>query len=122
MAINEDHRQADIAAELEETARGLAHSTRTVPVPSDSYRLLGELNATTAHLAQVCQQLATWHDGVADGTHYEGEDSRGDGATGTVAAAAGLRNAASALSEATQALMAAHSANGVVRWYDTPKA
>lgn len=121
MAINEDHRQADIAAELEETARGLAHSTRTVPVPSDSYRLLAELNATTDHLAQVCQQLAAWHDRVEDGTHYEGEDDRGDG-TGTVAAAAGLRNAASALSEATQALMAAHSANGVVRWYDTPKA
>lgn len=56
------------------------------------------------------------------GTHYEGEDDRGDGATGTVTAAAGLRQAATALSEATQALMAAHSANGVVRWYDTPRA
>ncbi|GAA1681186.1 hypothetical protein GCM10010977_32280 [Citricoccus zhacaiensis] len=121
MAINEDHRQAEIAAELEQAARVLAHSTRTVPVPSDSYRLLGELNATTDHLSQVCQQLATWHDGVADGTHYEGEDDRGDGATGTVTAAEQLRQAASALADATQAIMAAHSANGVVRWYDAPK-
>lgn len=122
MAINEAHRQADLAAELEHAARALAHSTGTVPVPSDSYRLLGDLHATTDHLAQVCQQLAAWHDRVEDGTHYEGEDDRGDGATGTVTAAAGLHQAASALSEATQALMAAHSANGVVRWYDTPQA
>lgn len=119
MAINEQHRQAELAAEVEAAARTLAHSTRAVPVPSESYALLGELHATTDHLAQVCQQLAAWHDTVEDGTHYEGEDARGDGATGTVAAAGQLRQAASALADATQAIMAAHSANGVVRWHDT---
>lgn len=120
MAINEEHRQTEVAAELEEAARTLAHSTLTVPRPSDSYTLLGELHAATDHLAQVCQQLAAWHAHAEDGTHHDGEDARGDG-TGAQAAAGQLRQAASALSDATQAIMAAHAANGVVRWYDSPQ-
>ena len=38
MAINEEQRQLEIAAEVEELARALAHSTRDVPHPRDSYR------------------------------------------------------------------------------------
>lgn len=78
----------------------LAHSTRSVPVPSDSYFLLGELRATVDDLEQVCRQLGAWHAGVVDGVEYEGEDARGDGATGTVTAAAELDRAASALAAA----------------------
>ncbi|MFC7403421.1 hypothetical protein [Citricoccus sp. GCM10030269] len=119
MSINEEHRQTDIAAEMEAAARTLAHSTRTIAVPSDSYALLGELHATTDHLSQICRQVAAWHDAAGDGTHYQGQDPSADGETGagTAAAASGLRQAASALSEATQALMAA---NGAVRWYPQP--
>lgn len=47
--------------------------------------------------------------------------SRGDGATGTVTAAANLEQAATALDAASAALEAAHSANGVVRWFETEK-
>lgn len=119
MAINEEHRQVEVASELEELARTLAHSTRNVPVPSDSYRLLGELRATVDDLEQVCRQLGGWHGRVVDGTHYAGEDDRGDGATGTITAAAELEVAAAALSRASTALGAAHFANGVVRWFDT---
>ena len=118
MAVNEEGRQAAVAAELAETARTLAHSTRNVPVPSDSYSLLGELRATVDALEQVCRQLSAWHAGVVDGIHYEGEDDRGDGATGTVAAAADLERAAAALNAASEALGRAHAANGVVRWHD----
>ncbi len=119
MAVNEEQRQRAIAAELAEVARTLAHSTRDVPVPSESYNMLGELTATLADLEQVCRQLAAWHERVIDGVHYEGEDSHGDGATGTVTAAAELERAATALASAEAALRQAHSANGVVRWFDS---
>ncbi|MEE6289279.1 hypothetical protein V2J52_16620 [Georgenia sp. MJ173] len=119
MAINEEGRQVAIAAEIEEAARTLAHSTRDVPVPADSYKLLGELRATVDSLEQVCRQLGAWHSGVVDGVHYAGEDDRGDGATGTVTAAAELEAAAAALDAASSALGRAHAANGVVRWYDS---
>lgn len=121
MAINEEHRQLDIARGLEEHARSLAHSTRDIPRPSDSYTMLGELTATLDSLEQVCRQLALWHTRVVDGIQYAGEDERGDGATGTVAAAAALEQAASSLGLASAAVNTAHTANGVVRWYDTPR-
>lgn len=116
MAENEQSRQVQVAIELERVARTLAHSTREVAFPFDSYRLLGELGPTVDHLEQVCQQLAAWHQRVVDGQHYVGEDERGDGATGTVAAAAQLEAASVALRQAADAIRAAHTANGVVRW------
>lgn len=118
MTVNEQHRQVEVARDLEALAKTLAHSTRDVPAPFDSYTLLGELTATVDNLEHVCRQLAVWHARVVDGTHYQGEDERGDGATGTVTAAAELERAAAALDTASAALRAAHSANGVVRWYD----
>ncbi len=118
MTVNEQHRQIEVAGDLEVLAKTLAHSTRDVPAPFDSYALLGELTATVDHIEQVCRQLAAWHANVVDGTHYAGEDDRGDGATGTVTAAAELERAAAALDAASAALRAAHSANGVVRWFD----
>ncbi|MGC5224491.1 hypothetical protein ACPW96_18150 [Micromonospora sp. DT81.3] len=121
MAINEEHRQAQIATELSELTRTMAHSTRTVPVPSDSYDILGDLAASVGHLEQVCRQLSSWHVHVVDGVHYQGEDDRGDGATETVTAAAALARAAAALGEASAALGTAHSANGVVRWFEVPR-
>ena len=36
MAVNEEQRQRAVAVELAEVARTLAHSTREVPVPSES--------------------------------------------------------------------------------------
>lgn len=116
MAVNEQGRQVEVAGELERTARVLAHSTGDVPSPFDSYRLLGELAPTVTHLEQVCRQLAAWHRQVVDGQQYLGEDDRGDGATGTVEAAAQLDAAAAALGQAGDAIRAAHAANGVVRW------
>lgn len=118
MAVNEQYRQVEVARELSAQARTLAHSTRDVPAPFDSYTLLGELTATVDDLEQVCRQLGAWHASVVDGKHYAGEDARGDGATGTVTAAAELERAAASLDAASAALRAAHSANGVVRWFD----
>ena len=116
MVTNQQDRQVEIAGELEQAARTLARSTRAVPAPFDSYRLLGELTMTVDHLEQVCAQLAEWHRGVVDGQHYAGEDDRGDGATGTITAATQLDQARDALAAAAAALGAAHAANGIVRW------
>lgn len=116
MSVNDEHRQIEVARDLSARARTLAHSTRDVPAPFDSYTLLGELTVTVDDLEQVCRQLGAWHARVVDGKHYAGEDERG--ATGTVTAAAELERAAAALGQASAALRAAHSANGVVRWFD----
>lgn len=118
MAINEEHRQVEIAAELEAVARALAHSTRDIRSPVDSYTLLAELTATMDHLQQICRRLAAWHTLAHDGKHYAGEDERGDGATSTGTAAAELERATAALDTASAALRSAHAANGVVRWHD----
>lgn len=121
MAINEQGRQLKVAREAEEQLRTLAHSTRDVPHPIDSYSMLGELTASADHMEQVCRQLAAWHERVVDGTHYDGEDERPDGASRTVMTAAELHRAAAAFDAASTALREAHAANGVVRWYDDPQ-
>lgn len=120
MSNNEQHRQVEVARELEASARTLAHSTREVPNPADSYELLGELSATVEHLEQVCLQLGRWHSQVQDGVHYDGEDERGDGATGAASSASDLARAARYLTSAAQQIQAAHAANGVVRWREVP--
>lgn len=117
MSINEQHRALAVARELEDRARTLAHSTRSITRPADSYPMLGELHATVRELGQVAQQLARWHRVITDGIEYKGEDpTTGDGATGTVTAAAALDSAAAAFDGAAQALNVAQSANGRVRW------
>lgn len=115
MTINEEHRQAEVAAEVEQAARTLAHSTRAVPVPSDSYGLLGELHATTSHLAQVCQQLGRWHATARDQGHMHDPTDQAAAASATMAADA-LEKASASLEAATQQIMAAHSANAPIRW------
>ena len=73
-------------------------------MPTESFSMLGELTATLADLEQICRQLAAWHERVINGLQHEGEDSRGDGATGIVTAAAELERVATALASAETAL------------------
>lgn len=119
MAINEEFKQAQIAEDLAETARSLAHSTRNVPHPFDSWRMLGELAETQRGLAQVYDQLAAWHKRVVDGVHYAGEDDSGDRLNPAVLRVAfALEEAAHKARQVTDELEQARSANGVVRWVD----
>ena len=119
MAINEQGQQLDVAREAEELLHTLAHSTRDVPNPRDSYSMLGELGAIIDHVAQVCDQLASWHSRAEDGKHYEGEDDNRSGSPR--AAAAELTTAASSLRLASNHVHRAHSHNAVVRWYPEPQ-
>lgn len=115
MAMNEDYRQIKVASEVEERARTLAHSTRTIPTPSDSYGLLGELRSSIDHLEQVCRQLSVWHTAAHDGQHFQGEDGHDD-RTGTIVTAEALERSAHALSTVYSELSRALQANGTVRW------
>lgn len=124
MAVNEEQRQVAIAREIAELARTLAHSTRDIPRPSDSYALLGELSAAQRSLAQVYEQLAVWHGQVRTGLHHDGDDpSAGTEAYGIGGAAnraaSLLREAGERAALAEDSLREAHSANGVVRWFDS---
>ena len=119
MAVNEETRQLEIAHQLVETVQLLAHSTRTIPRPFDSYALLADLGHAQETLVQVYAQLAAWHGRVLDGTHYNGEDGRGTGdqpATEQVAAL--LELAAHEADQAADQFRKAHSANGIIRWFD----
>ena len=53
MAINEETQQVEIADQLAEIVKTLAHSTRAVPKPSDSYALIADLAQAQEILAQV---------------------------------------------------------------------
>lgn len=119
MTVNEEHRQLDVAREVEASARTLAHSTRTVPSPSESYALLGELGAIVDHLAQVVDQLSAWHGRTEDGVHYDGEAGGLHGSA--EAAGKELGDAARTLRDASEHINHAHSLNSVVRWFDTPQ-
>lgn len=119
MAINEQDRQLEIATEVEELSRTLAHSTRTVPQPFDSYGMLGELRATADHLAQVLEQLSRWHSKVQDGVHYEGDGDPTERALSSVASE--LDEAARTVIVASEYIGRAHTSNSVVRWYQTPQ-
>src|SRR5690625_2044774 len=103
MGSDDEHqRLVRVAEELAGRARQLVQSTHTVAVPSESYALLGELRTTVHRLGIVCGQLGVWHEQVVDGREYAGEDTRGDGATGTVVAADELQQAAAALATAAE--------------------
>lgn len=116
MSTNEEHRQRAVAAEVEEAARTLAHSTRTVPFPADSYELLGELRSTVDHLEQVCRQLATWHETTANRAQIDGNSGGATAHERAHGAAADLTSAARALDEASTLISRAHTSNAVLHW------
>lgn len=122
MAINEEHRQAEIAGELEELARTFAHSTRAIPNPQNSYDMLGDLATMVDHLEQVCDQLAKWHETVEDGVHYDGREPGREGTHPTISVAYYLREAAHEhLRLAAGAIRSAQQRNSELRWYPEPQ-
>lgn len=115
MAMNEEGRQTEVAAELSEAARTLAHSTRNVPNSADSYALLADLSDTIRSLRQVADQLGMWHANAVEGAQFDGEDGRGDGRA-CEHVEMHLHNASKLLRNAGTELDLAHAANGRIRW------
>ena len=107
------------AGKAAEALRGLAHATRTIPDPSDSYRVLGSLSTALASLQQSLDQLADWHDRNADHATNDDGDHRA-GRYEAAIAGAHLRDAADSIQQAHRSLNAAFSHNGRIAWRPAP--
>lgn len=103
------------ASEAAEALRGLAHASRTISDPSDTYRVLGSLSGALMSLQQSLDQLADWHERNAD--HAATDD--GDRATGrrdATAASDYLHHAAERVEHAHRSLNEAFNYNGRIAW------
>ncbi|WP_315278936.1 hypothetical protein [Kocuria carniphila] len=104
------------AAEASEALRGLAHASRAMENPADTYPILGELLAGVRSLRQSLDQLATAHL-----THRgDAHDDAGDQAIGTseaLAAADNLHQAGTVLDSVEERLDAATTHSGRIAWH-----
>ena len=107
---------ADVAREA---LRGLAHATRAIPEPGDSYAVLGSLHAGLASLRQTVDQLADFHEHHAPIAVTSDVRELGSQVAAEVAAAE-LREAAALLERASGRISAAWSHNGRVVWQPEP--
>ena len=103
------------AGEAAEALRGLAHASRNITNPSDSYRVLGSLSTALASLQQSLDQLADWHDRNAERAATDEGDHRA-GRHEAVSAGVCLRDAADRVRQAHRSLNEAFSHNGRIAW------
>ena len=106
-------------AEASEALRGLAHATRDLPHPAETYAVIGELLAGARSLRQVLDQLAATHIRFRAVAH----DDHGDqaaGATSALAAADELHQAGTLLDAVHDRLDAAMSHSGRIAWHEVP--
>ena len=103
------------ADEAAEALRGLAHASRVVTDPSDTYRVLGSLTTALASLRQSLDQLADWHDRNA-GRAADDNGHQRAGRHDALAAGEYLRDAADRVRQAHGSLNEAFSHNGRIAW------
>ena len=110
---------AQDADELGDAARGLAHATRHIPVPEDTYRVLGSMHYALTSVQQSLRQLADWHERYSplaatdDGDLAAGQEH-------AAKASGWLTIAAASLDQVVQLVMAAQSENGQIAWQPEP--
>lgn len=107
------------AAEVSEALRGLAHASRVLENPADTYPVLGDLLAGVRSLRQVLDQLATAH-ARNQVRAYDDAGNQGAGASHALAAAAALRQAATLLDSVHEQVDAAMGASGRIAWRPAP--
>ena len=98
-----------------EALRGLAHATRTVEDPSDTYAVIGDLLGGTRSLRRVLDQLATVHLNHQHQVTDEARDLAG-GAIEALAAADELHQAGTLIDQAHDRLNAAMGHSGRIVW------
>ncbi len=103
------------ATEAAEALRGLAHASRVITNPSDTYRVLGSLSTALASLQQSLDQLAVWHDRNLDRAATDDGDQQAGRYEATVARSH-LWDAADRVKQARQTLNEAFSHNGRIAW------
>lgn len=104
------------AAEASEALRGLAHATRALDDPADSYAVVGNLLAGVRSLGQVIDQLAAAHLDHRARAH----DDNGNHLAGTheaLAAADELHQAGTLLDAVGWRLDAASQHSGRIAWH-----
>lgn len=109
------------ANDASEAFRGLAHASRQFAHPSDMYKVIGDLLASTRSLQQVLDQLAETHVALRN----RAADDHGDPVTGTrdaFTAADHLREAAKLVSQVEDRLDSASQAAGRIAWHRGPVA
>ena len=110
---------AQDADELGDAARGLAHATRHIPVPEDTYRVLGSMHYALTSVQQSLRQLADWHErhspfaATDDGNRTAGQEH-------AAKASGWLTIAAASMDQVVQLVMAAQSENGRIAWQPDP--
>ncbi len=104
-----------------EALRGLAHATRAIPEPGDTYAVLGSLHASLASLRQTADQLADFHERHAPKAVTLDVRELGSQVAAEIAAAE-LREAAALLEQTSGRLSAAWSHNGRIVWQPEPPA
>jgi TorA maturation chaperone TorD len=105
------------AQRMQEAARHLAHSTRSLERPSDSSPILGSLLDTQRSIEQTLRQLAEWHRSPAASAHYS--DEHDESTLGLMTAVSELDLAAQQANGLQETLARAYGGNSVVRWFDT---
>jgi hypothetical protein len=97
-------------------ARQLAHETRDLVVPSDSYVILGNLVEAQRSIEQVLRQLAEWHrSAAAERPYIAGND---ESTIGIMTAVTELDLGAQQAEGLRETLSRATGGNSVVRWFD----
>jgi hypothetical protein len=104
---------------VREALRGLAHATRAILEPGDSYAVLGSLHAGLASLRQTVDQLADWHERHAPTAVTLDVRELGSQVAAEIAAAE-LCEAAALLERASGRISAAWSHNGRIVWQPEP--
>lgn len=108
---------ASAADTAREALRGLAHATRAIDEPGDSYAVLGSLHAGLASLRQTIDQLASFHERHARLATTPRE--LGHQVAAEVAAVE-LREATAGIEQAYSRVAAAWSHNGRIVWHREP--
>jgi hypothetical protein len=103
------------ANEAYEALRGLAHATRTIEDPSDTYAVIGDLLGGMRSLRQVLDQLATVHLNHQHQVTDEARDLAG-GSVEALAAADELHQAGTLIDQAHDRLNAAMGHSGRIVW------
>ncbi|MGV1005505.1 MAG: hypothetical protein ACOYEV_12240 [Candidatus Nanopelagicales bacterium] len=106
--------------EAQQALRGLAHATRTIDNPADTYAVIGDLLGGVRSLRQVLHQLAAAHITHSRAARTDNGDARA-GLRAAVAAADRLQEASVLLDRVETSLDAASQHSGTIAWHPAPE-
>lgn len=110
------HDPTSDASEASEALQGLAHATRTLDDPADTYAVIGNLLSGTRSLRQVLDQLGAAH--LAHRARAHDDDGNHQaGAAEALAAADELHQAGTLLDAVVSRLDAASQHSGRIAWH-----